>query len=403
MNNTIGIYVHIPFCRNKCPYCDFNSIAVNSAPDDIYIDAALKELSGHIKERPSLLNKALDTIYIGGGTPSLVEPHNIKRLIGGIRQVFSGAAPDEITIEINPGTATWDRLAVFKDAGINRLSIGIQSFNEKMLKTLGRIHSAEDSVRCYEYARKAGFNNIGIDLIFGAPEQSIKELEDDMETAACLRPEHISTYNLTIENGTSFFTLQKSCELALPSEEEQTLMYEIAIHILKDRGYNHYEISNFSLAGFESQHNNRYWLGMDYLGLGAGAHSYISSPDRYIRGQALDRASKGQTTDWGTRWWNEKNPYAYMQLIKDTDHAIAGKETLKRQEALEEGIFLGLRRLTGIDTSWFSTRFNISLKDLCASKISALKAAGLLYEDANSIRLTHKGLLLSNEVFAELI
>ncbi|MBI5048325.1 MAG: radical SAM family heme chaperone HemW [Deltaproteobacteria bacterium] len=394
MNNTIGIYVHIPFCIKKCPYCDFNSIAVTSAPDDIYIDAVLEELAGHIKEKPSLLNKTLETIYIGGGTPSIIEPHNIKKLVNGIRQAFSDTAPDEITIEINPGTVTRDRLAAFKDAGINRLSIGIQSFNEKMLKTLGRIHSAKDSVRCYEYARAAGFNNIGMDIIFGAPEQSIKEWEEDIETAACLRPEHISTYNLTIENGTSFFTLQKSCELALPSEEEQTLMYEIAINILKNKGYNHYEISNFSLAGFESRHNNRYWLGMDYLGLGAGAHSYISS---------LNIVSQEQTPDWGTRWWNEKNPDVYMQRIKDTDHAIAGKETLKKVEALEEGIFLGLRRLTGIDTGWFLTRFNISLKDLYASKISALKAAELLYEDANSIRLTHKGLLLSNEVFAELI
>ena len=425
MNKTIGIYIHIPFCVKKCQYCDFNSIAIDNIPDDIYINAVIKELTGHIKERPILADKTLETIYIGGGTPSLISPNNIKRFVSGIIQTFPFVNPRpilrmgapksfgvgvntqaidksltskmfvngkqdvcqyrEITIEINPGTVIRDSLVAFKDAGVNRLSIGGQSFNEKTLKSLGRIHSAKDAVRCYEYARMAGFDNIGIDLIFGAPEQSIEEWEEDLETVISLRPEHISTYNLTIEKGTPFSKLQKDGKLILPSEEEQILMYEHAIDKLKGAGYNHYEISNFSLNGFESRHNLRYWSCMDYIGLGSGAHSYIASPD------------------WGMRWWNENNPAVYMQRIKDTGQAIAGKEVLRKEEALEEGIFLGLRRLTGIDKNWFATRFNMPLKELYMHKIAALKMAGLLYEDDNIIRLTRKGLLLSNEVFAELI
>ncbi|MEK7841475.1 MAG: radical SAM family heme chaperone HemW, partial [Deltaproteobacteria bacterium] len=301
------------------------------------------------------------------------------------RQAFVESNPVEITIEINPGTITRNSLAAFRDAGINRLSIGIQSFNDKTLKSLGRVHSADNSPKCYEYARTTGFDNIGIDLIFGAPGQSVEEWEGDLKTAVALRPEHISAYNLTVEKGTLFFELQKNGGLVLPSEEGQVLMYELAIDSLKEAGYNHYEISNFSLTGFESQHNMRYWSCMDYIGLGAGAHSYISSPD------------------WGIRWWNESDPDAYMQQINETGQAIAGKERLTKKEAIEEGIFLGLRRTSGINMNWFAARFNTQLKNLCRQKIAELKTCGLIYEDGSIIRLTRKGLILSNEVFAELI
>ena len=385
MDNTIGIYVHIPFCVKKCPYCDFNSVATADIPDDAYINALNRELSFHIKERPVLSKKTLETIYIGGGTPSLISPHNIKRLLSNIKQVFVESNPEGITIEINPGTITKNSLAAFRDAGINRLSIGIQSFNDKTLKSLGRIHSADNSLKCYEYARTTGFDNIGIDLIFGAPGQSVEEWEGDLKTAVALRPEHISAYNLTVEKDTLFFELQKNGRLALPSEEEQVLMYELAIDSLKEAGYNHYEISNFSLTGFESQHNMRYWSCMDYIGLGAGAHSYLSSPD------------------WGVRWWNESDHDAYMQQINETGQAIAGKERLTKKETLEEGIFLGLRRTSGINMDWFAARFNTQLKNLCHQKIAELKTGGLIYEDGSIIRLTRKGLILSNEVFAELI
>ena len=394
MNNTIGIYIHIPFCVKKCPYCDFNSVSDANIPDNAYIVTVLKELAAHIEGEPSLAYKTLETIYIGGGTPSLIKPHNIKRLVSGIKRMFLGLHSQESTIEVNPGTVKKDALTGLLDAGINRLNIGIQSFNDKTLKTLGRIHFAKDTLKCYEYARRTGFDNIGIDLIFGIPDQSVDEWEQDLKTAIALKPEHISAYNLTVEKGTEFFELQKSGGLIQPSEEEQVLMYELAIDSLKEAGYNHYEISNFSLNGFESRHNLRYWSCMDYIGLGAGAHSYISFPDKNIQ---------GEPPCWGIRWWNESDPTAYMRQINETEQAIAGKERLTKKEALGEGIFLGLRRIRGIDVNWFLRRFNMSLKDLYMHKFAALKMEGLLYEDAVGLRLTRKGLLLSNEVFREII
>lgn len=393
-DNSLGIYVHIPFCQKKCPYCDFNSFAQTNISHDVYIDAALSEMAGHIQERPTILNKKLETIYIGGGTPSLIEPCSMKRLITSIRQTFSASNLQEITIEVNPGTVHRDSLSAFRDAGINRLSIGSQSFNNNMLKALGRIHSAQDALRCYEWARKAGFDNIGIDLIFGLPGQSLHEWAQDLKTAVFLKPEHIAAYNLTIEDGTLFSKMQKGGKLVLPSEEEQVSMYELAITNLKKAGYNHYEISNFALDGFESQHNMRYWLCMDYIGLGAGAHSYISSPGR---------DSQGQAPDWGIRWWNDNNPNVYMEQVKNRGRAIAGEELLTRKEAIEEGIFLGLRRISGIDIDWFERRFGCSLKDLYPHTISKLTREGMLEPDDDTIRLTRKGLLLSNEVLAELI
>lgn len=385
MDNIIGIYVHIPYCVQKCPYCDFNSIAAASIPENAYINAVLKELAAHIKQRPSLSKKTLETIYIGGGTPSLISPQYIKRLISSIRQSFSRANPPEITLEANPGTVTKNSLTAFRDAGINRLSIGIQSLNDRMLKTLGRIHSAKDSLKCYEYAQSAGFDNIGIDLIFGVPGQSAGEWAKDLETAIRLKPEHISAYNLTIEEGTSFFNLRKGGKIFLPSEEEEIIMYELAMDKLKEAGYHHYEISNFSFNGFESRHNLRYWSCMDYIGLGAGAHSYASSPD------------------WGIRWWNESDPAAYMRHIQNMGLAIAGKEKLAKEEAWEEGVFLGLRRIAGIEMDWFAVKFNASLKDLYAHQIAKLRREGMLDEDAHSLRLTRKGILLSNAVFAEFV
>ncbi len=388
MDKTIGVYVHIPFCVKKCPYCDFNSIAVAGLSEglyDRYIDAVIEDLVFQIKARPALSERVLETIYMGGGTPSLLSAENMKRLVSGIREGFPASGQQEITVEVNPGTATLDKLTSFIEAGINRLSIGIQSFNGEGLNSLGRVHSVQDSLNCYEDARSAGFDNIGIDLIFGIPGQSVAGWEADVDKAICLRPEHLSTYNLTIEQGTPFFKMQKEGRPLLPTEEDQIRMYELGIERLISAGYHHYEISNFSLDGFESRHNNRYWLAEDYLGLGAGAHSYLAVPD------------------WGVRWWNDTDPLRYIQFIKDTGRATEGMERLTREEAITEGIFLGLRRMKGIDLDWFQERFGVSLKSSCTNEITALEAGGLLNEAGNQLRLTHKGILMSNSVIAALI
>lgn len=394
MEQTIGIYVHIPFCVQKCPYCAFNSIGASNVSKNIrdaYSDAVLRELSFHIEKRPELSDRVLETVYIGGGTPSLMPPEYIKRLLDGIRKTFpfSSGQETEITIEINPVTITplftHDTLISFKDAGINRLSIGVQSFHEKGLKALGRVHSVRDSLRCYELARKAGFRNIGIDLIFGIPGQSPGEWETDVDTALSLQPEHLSTYNLTIEEGTLFSRQHEDGTLLLPTEDEQTAMYQLGMDRLRSAGYCHYEVSNFSQAGLECRHNNRYWLAMDYIGLGAGAHSYVSAPG------------------WGVRWWNKSAPLTYAGQIKDSGHAIAGMERLTHEEAIAEGIFLGLRKIRGIDLDWFKDRFHISIKDSHASRLTALEAGGLLYTTDHRLRLTTRGFLIADTITASLI
>ena len=398
MDKTVGIYVHIPFCVQKCPYCAFNSIATAHLPSgiwDAYSDAVLRELSFYIAKRPELSDRMLETLYIGGGTPSLMPPEYIKRLVDGIRRAFpvssgqsSGQEP-EITIEINPGTIiplfTHDKLISFKDAGINRLSIGVQSFHEKGLKALGRVHSVRESLRCYELARKAGFRNIGIDLIFGIPGQSLREWETDVNKALSLRPEHLSIYNLTIEEGTLFSRQYAEGRLLLPSEDEQTTMYELGIDRLRSAGYCHYEVSNFSLDGLECRHNNRYWLAMDYIGLGAGAHSYVSAPG------------------WGVRWWNESDPLTYIGQIRDSGHATAGMERLTHEEAIEEGIFLGLRKIRGIDLDWFKERFHISLSDSHRDRLTTLEAGGLLDTEDHWLRLTPRGILIADTITTSLI
>ncbi len=394
MDKTIGIYVHIPFCVQKCPYCAFNSIGGPRVSGDMWdacSDAVLRELSFHIAKRPGLSDRALETLYIGGGTPSLMPAEYTRRLIDGIRRAFpvssgesSGQEP-EITIEINPGTITQDKLVSFRDAGINRLSIGVQSFHEKGLQALGRAHSVRDSLRSYELARKAGFHNIGIDLMFGIPGQSLREWEADVNKALSLRPEHLALYNLTIEEGTLFFRQYEDGTLVPPSEDEQAAMYELGIDRLRSAGYWHYEVSNFSLAGFECRHNNRYWLAMDYIGLGAGAHSYVSAPG------------------WGVRWWNESDPLICMSQIKERGHSMAGIERLTHEEAIAEGIFLGLRKIKGIDLDWFKERFHISLSDSHRDRLTALEAGGLLNTTDHWLRLTPRGILIADTITTSLI
>lgn len=385
MDESIGIYVHIPFCSRKCPYCDLNSVVAAHLPEEEYTEAVLQELSSRIRERPALSGRTLETVYIGGGTPSLMSAGGIERLVSGIRRAFPLSRQQEVTVEANPGTVTSDKLVRFKEGGVNRLSIGVQSFHERGLHSLGRIHSVGDSLKCYESARRAGFLNVGVDLIFGTPGQSVAEWEADLDMAISLKPEHISAYNLTVEKGTPFSRLMKEGGLLLPAEKDQITMYELCMDRLKSEGYHHYEISNFALDGFESLHNNRYWLALDYLGLGAGAHSYLSSPD------------------WGVRWWNEKDPLRYMEQTKRAGQAVDGTERLTHEEAVTEGIFLGLRRVEGIDMDWFAGRFQVSWTGSLKERIKTLEAQGVIRERDNALSLTRKGILVSNEVALALI
>ncbi|MBI5598697.1 MAG: radical SAM family heme chaperone HemW [Deltaproteobacteria bacterium] len=386
--DTLGIYVHIPFCKRKCPYCDFNSVAAVGdgwiavgTPEKEYAESVLMEFSS-IAEREGLGERirAVETLYFGGGTPSIFSPDTIARIIGGIRRVIPLSDNAEITLEVNPETVDGKKLRGFRDAGINRLSIGIQSLNPTELKTLGRLHSAEKAVEAVALSRDAGFKNIGVDIMFAVPGQTFRGWEKTLIEITGLAPEHVSIYGLTVEKGTPYHGLLKKGELVLPSEGLYADMYRCGARVMKENGYARYEISNFALDGFECRHNMRYWLGKDYIGLGAGAHSYLG-----LSGQGL-------------RWWNEPSPGRYMEMAGKGLSPSAGSETLKVEEEATERIMLGLRLKEGIRENEFIERFGSPPAEFIL-RWKELNELGLIRAEDGFIALTQKGILFSNEVF----
>ncbi|MFQ5329970.1 MAG: radical SAM family heme chaperone HemW [Thermodesulfobacteriota bacterium] len=382
----MGLYIHIPFCLKKCSYCSFNSY--ESVNDDYgsYIEAILKELAFRCEETPSLLERGVESIYIGGGTPSLLAPDEVVRLLNGVRAVMphrDDSGDDcEVTIEVNPGTVDYEKLSGYRLAGVNRVSIGIQSFNDSFLKGLGRLHSASDGVAAFQAARRAGFTNIGADLIFALPGQTVLEWERDVDELLELMPEHISLYALTMEEGTPLYGKYGAVGPPTPLEEEVVVIYRSALERLEGAGYRHYEVSNLALPGFTSRHNSRYWRGGDYIGLGAGAHSYLASPG------------------WGRRWWNISAPDNYVGSVMAHRGGVDGKEQLTRENALLESLFLGLRTTEGVEIAPFQERFGLSPTECLP--MERLTGRGLIASDNGWLQLTQDGILLSDEVFAHL-
>jgi oxygen-independent coproporphyrinogen-3 oxidase len=399
----IGIYIHIPFCISKCPYCDFNSIAVSSIPERDYIKALIKEIDSYTKplavpfrgkpEKGGLRGSVFlekgkrraTSIYFGGGTPSLFSVDSIARVIDKIMSEFSSTSHVEITLEINPKTADMEKLQALYTIGINRLSLGVQSFQNKFLQNLGRIHSSADAVNLFKDARSSGFSNIGLDLIFGIPDQTLDDWERDLSCTLSLKPEHISVYNLTIEEDTPFYDLQRKGKITLPDEDIQVRMYRLAQGKVAAAGYEQYEISNFALPGFRCRHNEGYWILKEYFGFGAGAHSYLRETSN--------------KRDWGIRGKNIPNPYEYISLLSNNGTAVIEREELTREAAIKEAIFLGLRRLDGISLDYFEERFGISLEKTFANIIPYLLKENLISIDEGYLKLTIQGILLSNEVF----
>ncbi|MEK6791303.1 MAG: radical SAM family heme chaperone HemW [Deltaproteobacteria bacterium] len=404
--NTIGVYAHIPYCASKCLYCDFPSVA-GAVPDGRYVATLLKELDSVPDSVKARAGATLSSIYIGGGTPSLMTPDAVKTLVNGIKRRFVSDEKIEVTLEANPDSIDRKKLDGYLEAGVNRLSIGIQSFNDATLRAIGRRHNAAQAANAFEAARAAGFSNIGVDLMFGIPAfgeyagQEMAEWVETLDKALALRPEHLSIYGLTIEDGTP---LHGIALLRPKTDDEQATMYEYAIGRLISTGFAHYEISNLSLPGFESTHNKNYWLGRDYIGLGAGAHSYLSP---------------GLNHGWGRRWWNTPSPDDYLGKIESGASAVAGNESLTRQQAIIEATMLGLRMLdSGINADVFKDRFGQwPLEALDGAAM--LEREGLLRFTAcprmylsvdghrghgkdSNIALTQKGVLLSNEVFKAL-
>jgi oxygen-independent coproporphyrinogen-3 oxidase len=375
----LGIYIHIPFCRSRCRYCSFLSDdSTGDTERSLYVAQLRREIAG--KSALYSAHRTVDTIFIGGGTPTILPSEEIDDVIEAVFSRFRVDDDVEITIESNPGTVDRDNLAALKTAGVNRLSFGVQSFNDDTLSRLGRIHSSDDAARSFGDARAAGFENINIDLIFGMPGQEAAAWIKDVETTIALHPEHISFYDLQLEEETPLYEDVMSGRIDAISDLEDRLMYHCAIDTLTRSGYEHYEISNAALPGMMSRHNLKYWSMDDYLGFGLGAHSYIG----------------------GRRFSNTEFLSDYVKA-DNADRMVSGYYNNTRGDEISEYIWLGLRRIKGIDLGDFSERFGVDFMSLYAEETENLISRKLLTRDGNNLRLTQLGLDLSNIVFREFV
>ncbi|WP_141506094.1 radical SAM family heme chaperone HemW [Paenibacillus luteus] len=377
-----ALYIHIPFCTNKCHYCDFTSYVLKGQPVDQYLDALEQEMARTVQQWPPV---EIDTVFVGGGTPTVLTPVQMERFLKSVRTYFPLAPNVEFTMEANPGTTDIDKLSAMKAGGVNRISFGVQSFDNGLLERIGRIHSVDDVYRSIENARAVGFTNLSIDLMFGLPGQTVELLADSVNRAMELGLPHYSIYSLKVEENTLFHKLYERNELPLPPEEEEFNMFILLMDMLKGSGYAHYEISNFAKPGYESRHNSTYWRNEPYYGLGAGAHGYLNRM-RHVN-------LKGIT------------PY-----IDASAQKLPRLETLEvpEDEAMEDLMMVGLRLLEGVPASRFSKQFpGHTLERKFGAVIDKLLNDGLLEAeqtvDDTIYRLTDKGVLLGNEVFGAFI
>lgn len=380
---SFGLYVHIPYCRSKCAYCDFNSYPASSWPEDDYVAALCAELE-HYARRSTWAGSRVATVYIGGGTPSLFAPGSIASVIEAADKLFGIESGAEVTLEANPGTVDGARLRGYRAAGVNRLSLGVQSFSSRHLALLGRAHSPQEARAAVGAARAGGFAELSIDLIFALPGQRLGEWEQDLAAAVALGPEHLSVYNLTYEAGTDLFARRARGELAALGEEEELAMYVAARNFLAAAGYEHYEISNYARPGHACRHNCRYWLAEDYLGIGAGAHSFRRRPG------------------YGERWANERVPERYLALVAERGTAAVAGECLGAAQAMGEFCFLGLRLLAGLEVGRFERRFGRRLEEVYP-QVAELLAEGLLQRENGRLRLAERGLAVADSVFAAFV
>ncbi len=375
-----AVYIHIPFCTNKCFYCDFNSYVLKDQPVMDYLRALDQEMELTVRETPP---GEIKSIFVGGGTPTVLKPDEMEFFLSSVRRHFPNWAADiEFSMEANPGTTDKDKLAVMKAGGVNRVSFGVQAFQNELLSGIGRIHNTDDVYRSLENARAVGLNNLSIDLMFGLPNQTVEMLDYSVSKAQELELPHYSIYSLKVEENTLFHTLYHKNQLPLPEEEDELNMYLLLMERMEKAGYKQYEISNFAKPGFESRHNITYWRNEDYYGLGAGAHGYVN---RY-------------------RHVNIKGVNPYNEATKQ-GRPILDRFEISREEAMEDFVMVGLRVLEGISEERFQSQFGASLDEVFGDQFNKMLNAGLLEKTASipGYRLSKKGILFGNEVFAEFI
>ena len=376
-----SLYLHIPFCQRKCGYCDFNSFDSPGMSLDEYESLLRDELADTARYYPVT---GVPTVYFGGGTPSLLRPEQVARLLQSAGARFPLDADAEITLEVNPGTVTPESLAGYREAGVNRLSVGVQSLDDRELALLGRIHTSARALETIAAARRAGFANIGLDLMHSLPGQSLGRWEETLRLATELGAEHISAYGLSIEEGTPFASMVASGDITVIDPELAADMFELTAELLSGAGYEHYEISNFARPGCRSRHNQVYWRRGSYLGFGAGAHSFVRQPG------------------FGLRWENPPDLAEYASRLRG-GAACAVKQTVSREDAMAEFFFLGLRMLDGVDLAAFDGEFGISAETQFPGVIERNVAAGLLCREGVMLRFTRRGVMLANRVLAEFV
>ena len=418
----LELYIHIPFCIRKCVYCDFLSFPSGEEERARYVERLTEE----IEEAGAVSGDYVVTaIFLGGGTPSVLAPEQTKRILQAVKENFYVAEDAEITTEVNPGTADKEKLKAWKQVGINRLSFGLQSAENKELQFLGRIHTMEEFLESYQAAREAGFDNINIDLMSALPGQTVSSWEKTLRTVAALQPEHISAYSLIIEEGTPFYQLfgededkqeeqRRRKELGvseLPDEDAERRMYYDTEQILKEAGYHRYEISNYAKPGYECRHNKGYWTGTEYLGLGLGAASYTGIRRKDGSDEKVSASGEeGRQERWLERRSNVKDFKTYLSLSREDFKAgrqIEERELLTAQAQMEEFMFLGLRLTEGISEAEFFRRFSCTLETVYGDVLEGLARQGLIEkygrEGAAFWRLTKRGIDVSNYVLAEFL
>jgi oxygen-independent coproporphyrinogen-3 oxidase len=378
-----SLYVHVPWCRHVCPYCDFNVHARRHAPERDDVAALVRELDAWAV-RPPFAGAGVASVFFGGGTPSLYSPAAIAALLGHVAARFGLEPGAEITLEANPGTVDADTLRGFRDAGVTRLSLGAQSFDPTLLRTLGRDHGPADIGDAVSASRAAGFENLSFDLIFAVPGETLATWAHDLDAAIALGPEHVSTYALTYELGTPFHRWRAEGRIVSVDEDDEAAMADLACARLAAAGYERYEISSHARPGFASRHNQRYWDGSSYLGIGPGAHSFAAAPSP------------------GCRWANERDPARYRTLVAADGTAVVVSEDLTQARAESDFVMTGLRRLSGIDPEAFARRFGRPL-DAALPQLAGLAADDLVERADGRLRLTARGLRFADAVWMALV
>ncbi len=374
-----GLYLHIPFCRSKCGYCAFNSIAASRSAADAYLDLLAQEIESYAK-LPWSRMQTFATIFIGGGTPSLASPAKLAKILALCRSRFTLADQAEISMESNPDSIDQDSLTTLYQAGVNRLSIGVQSFNDAILKTLNRAHTGHQAMEAVETARKSGFSNINLDLIYGLPNQTLASWQEDLRRALSLAPKHLALYELTVEPGTPFAREQDKNNLPLPDEDLLADMEE-AIATLLTPTLQRYEISNYARPGYQCRHNINYWQNGSYLGLGAGAVSCLD----------------------GLRLTHEPNPSHFMELVKHNKTTISHAECLSTKGRFRESMIMGLRLMAGIDLPALESRFHLRAQEVYGHLLGDFAEQGMLIREGEMLRLSPDYIAVANQILAHLV